>query len=332
MTNSDRLEWLRGRQKGMGGSDVASALGLNPYRTPLDLYLSKTEEIVEDTENEATHFGHVLEPVIADEFARRMGVTLQEMPQMEAPGEPWRVANIDRAIVNPEIAETVEVVKDAKPGEPLITTDSILEIKTARSFMSHLWGESQEEELKAGNVQSEHKIPLYYETQIQWYLGVTGAKVCYLAVLLDTSDFRIYRIPRNQDVIDAIVERCRHFWFENVQKRVPPEAINSDDVKKLYQRDDGEMTEANVEALEAICELRAINEQIRGIEEQKKALQERLILTIGEHSGLTIDGVKAASYKAQDRSRFDTKTFKADHPDLYEKYTSQSTIRILRVS
>lgn len=332
MTETDRLEWLRGRQKGMGGSDVASALGLNPYRTPLALYLSKTEEIVEDSENEATHFGHVLEPVIAEEFARRMGVQLQEVPQLEAPGEPWMVANIDRAIVNPAISEKVEVIEGAKTGEPTITTDAILEVKTARSFMSHLWGDSQEDEIRAGDVQSEHKIPMYYETQIQWYLGVTGAKVCYLAVLLDTSDFRIYRIQRNQALIDAIVERCRKFWFDHVQARIPPEAINSDDIKKLYVKDDGELVEANVEVLEAICELRTVNEQIRELEEQKKVLQERVILSIGEHTGLTIDGNKVATYKAQDRSRFDTKSFKADHPDLFQQYTHQTTTRILRVS
>lgn len=332
MTETERLDWLKGRQKGMGGSDVASALGLNPYKTPLDLYLAKTEEVTADEGNEATHFGHLLEPVIAGEFARRMGVQVQEMPQLEAVGEPWRVANIDRAIVNPSIAETVEVIEGAKPGEPLITTDAILEIKTARSFMSHLWGASQEEEIKAGFVESEHKIPLYYETQCQWYLGVTGAKVCYLAVLLDTSDFRIYEIKRDDALIDVLVQKCKAFWFEHVVARVPPEPVNPDDVKKLYARDNGELIEASMEAAVAIGEIRNLNEQIKDLEAQRKLQQDRLIVAIGDKLGLTIDGEKVATYKAQQRQRLDAKALKEAEPDVYAQYVKQTTTRVLRVN
>ena len=46
MTN--RIEWLKARQKGIGGADVAAILGINPYRTPLDIYREKTTEITED--------------------------------------------------------------------------------------------------------------------------------------------------------------------------------------------------------------------------------------------------------------------------------------------
>lgn len=42
MTSAERLEWLKTRQTGIGGSDVAAILGLNRYRTPLDVYNDKT--------------------------------------------------------------------------------------------------------------------------------------------------------------------------------------------------------------------------------------------------------------------------------------------------
>ena len=32
----ERDAWLQERTKGIGGSDVATVLGLNPYKTPLD--------------------------------------------------------------------------------------------------------------------------------------------------------------------------------------------------------------------------------------------------------------------------------------------------------
>ena len=37
-----RDDWLQERSKGIGGSDVATVLGLNPYKTPLSLWEEKT--------------------------------------------------------------------------------------------------------------------------------------------------------------------------------------------------------------------------------------------------------------------------------------------------
>jgi predicted phage-related endonuclease len=37
-----RDEWLTVRKKGIGGSDAAAAIGLNPYQSPLELWMIKT--------------------------------------------------------------------------------------------------------------------------------------------------------------------------------------------------------------------------------------------------------------------------------------------------
>ena len=39
--NLTEVEWLAWRRKGVGGSDVAAALGLSPYRTARELYYDK---------------------------------------------------------------------------------------------------------------------------------------------------------------------------------------------------------------------------------------------------------------------------------------------------
>lgn len=44
MTTSERLEWLKTRQTGIGGSDVAAILGLSKWKTPLDVYNDKIAE------------------------------------------------------------------------------------------------------------------------------------------------------------------------------------------------------------------------------------------------------------------------------------------------
>jgi len=44
----DKLNWLKQRQKGIGGSDVGAILGLNKYKSAFQVYLDKTEEITAD--------------------------------------------------------------------------------------------------------------------------------------------------------------------------------------------------------------------------------------------------------------------------------------------
>ena len=38
-----RDDWLKARKQGLGSSDAATALGLNPYQSPLALWLEKTQ-------------------------------------------------------------------------------------------------------------------------------------------------------------------------------------------------------------------------------------------------------------------------------------------------
>lgn len=331
----ERDTWLQERSKGIGGSDVATVLGLNPYKTPLSLWEEKTGKTKGSPAGEAAYWGTTLEDVVAKEFSKRTGMKIQRVNFLLSTGENgWMRGNIDRAIVNEQIAKTVRVNKPEKAAETglMLSTDVGLECKTANAFMADKWGPSQEAEIVSGNVVTEHQIPLYYETQIQWYMAVTGIKKFYVAVLIGGQDFRMYEVRRDEDVIKAIVEKCHAFWFKKVLADVPPDPINADDIKKLYARDDGEMVEASNDEAADIGELRTIRERIKELQDQEKAVANRVILAIGEKSGLLIGGEKAVTYKAQNSSRFASTAFKKEHPDLYRDFVQTSTTRILRLA
>ena len=331
----ERDAWLQERSKGIGGSDVATVLGLNPYKTPLSLWEEKTGKTKSSPAGEAAYWGTTLEDVVAKEFSKRTGMKIQRVNFLLSTGENgWMRGNIDRAIVNEQIAKTVRVNKPEKAAETglMLSTDVGLECKTANAFMADKWGSSQEAEIVSGNVVTEHQIPLYYETQIQWYMAVTGIKKFYVAVLIGGQDFRMYEVRRDEDVIKAIVEKCHAFWFKKVLADVPPDPINADDIKKLYARDDGEMVEASNDEAADIGELRTIRERIKELQDQEKAVANRVILAIGEKSGLLIGGEKAVTYKAQNSSRFASTAFKKEHPDLYRDFVQTSTTRILRLA
>lgn len=48
-----QIDWLKERQKGIGGSDVAAILGMSPWRTPYQVWEEKTTPIDETAEEDA---------------------------------------------------------------------------------------------------------------------------------------------------------------------------------------------------------------------------------------------------------------------------------------
>lgn len=43
-----RLDWLRLRQTGIGGSDISAIMGINPYKSAYDLYCADEFEILDN--------------------------------------------------------------------------------------------------------------------------------------------------------------------------------------------------------------------------------------------------------------------------------------------
>ena len=56
-----REEWLRYRKQGIGGSDVAAILGISKWNSAISLWLNKTNQTEDDTqENEAMEWGTIM--------------------------------------------------------------------------------------------------------------------------------------------------------------------------------------------------------------------------------------------------------------------------------
>lgn len=331
-----RTEWLKARRAGIGGSDVAAILGLSKWKSPLEIYESKTETAdPKEEQSQAAYFGSLLEDVVAREFATRTGMKIQRVNSQLVAGEgSWMIANIDRAIVNPEISGTVRVLDEQRQAETgrMLSTDCILECKTASSFVADQWGPSQEAEVVSGKIVTEHKIPIYYECQVQWYLGITGAQVCYVAALLGGQDYRIYAVPRNDTVIKALQDQCRAFWVNHVLAKVPPAPRTKEDVAKLFPADTGDMLEANNDAAADIGELRTLTGQIKSLQEQADVVKDRICAALGDASGFTIAGEQACTYKTQKRTTLDSTRLKRESPAIYQAYAKTSEARVFRLT
>lgn len=315
MTSQPRIDWLKGRQSGIGGSEIAAIVGLNQYRTPTQVWESKVNPVQDEETSQPAYWGTVLEDVVAKEYALRTGNKVQRLTkQMRHPDFDFAIANIDRAVINPTISGNVRW-KDGK-----LTTDRILECKTANGFMAKQWGEV-----------GSDQVPDSYLIQCQWYMGVTGASICDLAVLIGGQDFRIYTILRDDDLINDLLIQGAAFW-ELVQSRTEPDPVNYPEAVKKWSKSDPLLSvQADDLLIDDLEQIQSIKAQVKELEAQEDVLKARVLISLESAETLLYQGVKVATCKTQTRTSFDAKTFEKDHPELYAQYKKTSSTRVLRI-
>lgn len=290
-----REEWKQTRRRGIGSSDAAAILGLNPYRTPVEVYYDKIGEAPEREETLKMRFGLEVEPIVARMFEEETGLKVRNDFKIRVhPEYPFLIANLDRTIV---------AGNGSGPG--------ILEIKTVSDAYRKTW---------------EDTVPPEYYVQIQHQMMVTGYSYGYFALLFlgyaGVRDFQKIEVKRDDDYIDYLLRSLMDFWYNHVEPRVPPEPMTADDLKLLFPRtQQDKAVEARSETLEIISRLKEIKLQMEPLEEEKKNLEERLKLAFLDAEVLTFNGIPVATYRqTKDMLKFDQKQFEKENPELYQRY------------
>lgn len=295
-------EWLKMRKHGIGGSDAAAVCGLNRWRGPLDVYLDKTSDKIEEKETPAIHWGNVMEPVLRAEFAKRSGLVVEEVPFLFNCREfPFMIANVDG-------------IAREKDGSV-----SLIEIKTANSFAVKDW---------------DNGLPQEYYIQVQHYMSVLDLAKSYIVVLIGGNDFRIEEIPRDDETIQTIINLEAAFWRENILTLTPPapDATSGDALNGLYPTSNGTSVILGREADDIISDL----ESCKQMEDQLKAAraesENALKAMLGEAECAKTPGGYSVRWKSSTTSRLDTTKLKADHPDLVAQYTKTTNYRRFSIS
>jgi len=222
-----REDWLAVRKQGIGSSDVAAAVGLNPYKSQLELWLEKTgrdtalPKLDPQDEECPAYWGNILEPIVATHYPRRSGHRVRRVNavlQHPDPKLPWMLANIDREVIG---ASEVQ----------------ILECKTAGINGARLWKEG---------------VPEYVQLQVMHQLAVTGKQAADVAVLLGGQHLEIHRIERDESLIARLIDLERLFW-DYVVSDTPPSADGSASAEQalrcLYPQDSGQSVDFSQDIL-----------------------------------------------------------------------------------
>lgn len=119
-SNMSHKEWLQVRKESIGGSDVATALGLSKYKSPYMLWLDKTGRFDFSGSSPVTDFGNLWEPFAREHFQTVTGLDVTVDNTMYYHSDYKMLsANIDGRIQSPNGDGVLEI----KP-QPLIGCQS----------------------------------------------------------------------------------------------------------------------------------------------------------------------------------------------------------------
>lgn len=208
MTFDSKEEWLKHRTR-IGGSDAACILGINPWKSNIELWLEKTGQASapDISDKEVVKYGVAAEPLLRELFAL-------DFPEYEV--EYFG----DNMILNDDFPFAAASL-DGELTEKETGRKGILEIKTTNILQS-----MQKEKWN-------HRIPDNYYIQLLHYFMVTEFDFAVLKaqlksefngeIYLQTKHYKIERSEVEED-IKFLESSERKFW-KQVQDRKRPDLI-----------------------------------------------------------------------------------------------------------
>jgi putative phage-type endonuclease len=201
-------EWLANRLLGIGGSEIGTILGKNPYFSSLELFYQKLGlQPMGIEDNEAMFWGRHLESQVADKWQYWDGSVesyLKNYNFKERKRRCWKINAIVRNPKYPQLSANID--RMFKGG--------ILECKTISGWAVKQWATG---------------IPPMYVYQVQQYMLILEEDRAEIAILQDGRNFAVHEFVADKPTQEEIIGESNKFWNKVVYAR-----------KKM-----GELTDAN---------------------------------------------------------------------------------------
>ncbi len=277
---------LDARRGYLGASEAGAILGLDQYRTPLDVYNEKLGLVAPFGGNAHTMRGQRLEHIAAEEYERMTGEALLiREAELVHPDYAFIRGHVDR------------IAKD---------DGRIIEIKcpSIAGFRAH----------------QRNGLPNSYILQAQVYMGLAGIhKLTWVLFCADAWDLITFDVEFDPDMYRMAVAGMADFWNNNVLAQQPPRFdANADKATIEFEKIGGDVTHlTDDEALTAahsFVEARRILADAKMLEEMAK---KQLLDAIDAKPGRYQAGPLRFYYNQQaGRRSFDQKRLAAVHPEL----------------
>ena len=293
-------QWLECRKSGVGSSEIGALLGVDTYTTPYQVWERKTGDDEPQEENFLMKFGHLIEPVTAQLFADATGYKI-----IKSSAGDW-------------------IAQDRKKKFLQVSPDRNFEDQNGEIGTVELKSTQCKIDKELGFGMDKGQIPLKWFCQLQYQLGVQRQRKGALAWLSCGRDFDYIEVDFNADFYrNTIVPAIEDFWHDNVLTGIAPAAINAADVQRIHPvQDNGKTIEADNDLLDTLHELAEIKAHKAKLDARADELTEVIKMRINDAEGVKMaDGTMLCTWRApKPTKKFDATAFKAENPELYEKY------------
>lgn len=264
---SPRQKFLR--STGLGASEVPTALGINPWKSPAELAEEKRGVLEPSEAGEAAMWGHIIERPIADHFIERRRAegkawSIFTPPTLRHPTCDLMLATLDRVIV-PEGRRARE------------TWISEVECKNFSAYRSN-------------EFRMDEEIPEPVLVQLQVQMEVVGFDYAWLAVLIGGQQYQERQIPRDREMGGMLVQFVEKWWADHVVQGLPCEPDGSEAyagfLRRRYPSNLAPALPLTPEAAQLVAAARAAKAELAQAEEREAEAVAKLKALIGEAEGV----------------------------------------------
>jgi len=291
----------KSRSKRLGSADIAALLGLeDAFESPYSLWHRKVNEVEKSEETAPMRWGRWLEPLILAEYQLRDDAGQIVKQQAHHEYKPWPVASAT--------LDAIEI--DAGDSEPVD-----LEAKTTREYR---WTE----------------LPVPYQAQMQWQLGVSGLKRGKAVVFYKPrTELDVFVVDFDEALFLKMVEMAREFWERHVLANVAPDVDGHPATTRVLKSFEATEGVIDMDQLAPVVEeLGGVKAAIKELEKHEEAIENRIKAYLGNHTVGTIGGESAATWKDVKSRRIDTKSLASELPEIAERFRVPSESRPFRIN
>jgi putative phage-type endonuclease len=321
-------EWLILRDRGLGGSDAGTVIGVNKYKSPYSLWAEKLGLVERQSAGDAAKWGHRLERVTAEAYAEDYNQAVVAWPVILVSKEnPFMFANIDFLIVDPSDEFPAGQVTDWQTIEVPQNVRSILEVKTsgiASPGTAHQW--------------SNNSIPESYALQTVHYGIVTGVTSIVFAALLPPMGLQVRYLEWDEELAENLIIAEQMFW-DLVESGEAPAVDGSNATEATQQamyprHQEGKSFEGGDSLAALWQEFNAAKAEADMADAKRKALRAQVVQLVGDAEYATVNGATILTYKAsKEVESLDTDRLKREAPEVFNQFKKvRPGARTLRAS
>jgi putative phage-type endonuclease len=318
------------RTKSIGGSDSAAVLNISPYKSKIELYLEKTNQLLQNDKEKEKIFerGKIIEPFLCLYFEKILKSKIESSILLTSDKE-YITGNIDGYCAAEE---------------------AIIEFKT--SAITDGWGEQYTDQIPKHYLLQCHHYLMLHPTAKKVYVYVLQMHFDALELLMiafkkygasveifdemsriKTQMYIIHKDEEHQRLAEILRQEYDIFWNQHVLKNIPPAISSIDDLKLLFPESQDTKIIATEEELNLIEAFKNKQIDITTAKQELEDLKFKICARL-ENANMIVDSCnkKLVTFKTQTTNRLNLDQLKLKYPEATQDCFVATKTRVFRLS